>query len=275
MRLKDKVAIVVGAGQTPGETIGNGRATSVLFARNGAKVLCADRDLARAEETVDEILSEGGDAVAVAADVTDEASLIAMTEACTERWGRIDILHNNVGVSLAGGDKPLDGITEAGFDNVMAINLRGIVMTCKHVVPVMVRQGAGAIINISSVAARECYPYVAYRASKAGLVAFTEQIAYTHARDGIRANSILPGLMDTPMAIEARVKDFGQSREKVRSDRDARVPLKAKMGTAWDVAYAALYLASDEAQFVSGVALPVDGAALAFVGPGNPWPGEK
>lgn len=274
MRLKDKVAIVVGAGQTPGGTIGNGRATSVLFAREGAKVLCADRDLASAEGTVAEIAREGGEAFAIAADVTDEASLIAMVSACLEHWERIDILHNNVGVSLAGGDRTLEDITEDGFDNVMAINLRGMVMTCKHVVPVMQRQAAGAIVNISSVAARERYPYVAYRASKAGVIAFTEQLAYRYAREGIRANSILPGLMDTPMAVEARVKNFGQSHEKVRADRDARVPLGAKMGTAWDVANAALFLASDEAKFISGVALPVDGAALAFVGPGNPWPGE-
>ncbi len=274
MRLKDKVAIVVGAGQTPGGTIGNGRATSVLFAREGAKVLCADRDLGSAEDTAAEITRDGGEAVAIAADVTDEASLIAMVSDCLDRWDRIDVLHNNVGVSLAGGDKPLEEVTEDGFDNVMAINLRGMVMTCKHVVPVMQRQAVGSIVNISSVAARERYPYVAYRASKAGVIAFTEQLAFRYARDGIRANSILPGLMDTPMAVEARVKDFGQSREQVRADRDARVPLGAKMGTAWDVAYAALFLASDEAKFVSGAALPVDGAALAFVGPGNPWPGE-
>ena len=276
MRLKDKVAIVVGAGQTPGQTIGNGRATSITFAREGAKVLCADRDLASAEQTVAEIAKLDGEAVALAADVTNEASLIAMVEFCVERWGRIDVLHNNVGVCMAGGDKPLEEITAESFDNVMAINLRGMVMTCKLVVPVMLRQAGGAIVNISSTAARGRNPYVAYRASKAGVIAFTEQLAFRYARDGIRANCILPGLMDTPMAIEERVKNWSQSHEKVRADRDAQVPLRRKMGSAWDVANAALFLASDEARFVSGVSLPVDGAALAFVGPaGAPRPDDS
>ena len=276
MRLKDKIAIVVGAGQTPGQTIGNGRATAITFAREGARVLCADRDLASAEETVAEIARGDGEAVALAADVTDEASLAAMVEDCVARWGRIDVLHNNVGVCMAGGDKVLEEITADSFDNVMAINLRGMVMTCKLAVPVMLRQGSGAIVNISSTAARGLNPFVAYRASKAGVIAFTQQLAFRYAGDGIRANCILPGLMDTPMAIEERVRNWGQSHEKVRADRDAQVPLRHKMGTAWDVANAALFLASDEASFVSGVSLPVDGGALVFVGPaGGRAPGDS
>lgn len=260
MRLKDKVAIIVGGGQTPGETIGNGRATAMLFAREGAKVLVVDRDLASAEETVSIIADEGGTAAAAAADVTDEASLEKMIVDCTDKWGRIDILHNNVGFSLAGGDAVIEDITVEAFDRVTAVNLRGMVMTCKHVLPVMRAQKSGVILSISSMAVLDSYPYVTYKTSKAGVVAMTEQLAYMNADYGIRANVILPGLMNTPMAVESRITDE-MSREDVIAARDAKVPLGKKMGTAWDVAYAALFLASDEAKFISGVTLPVDGGA--------------
>jgi NAD(P)-dependent dehydrogenase (short-subunit alcohol dehydrogenase family) len=260
MRLKDKVAIIVGGGQTPGETIGNGRATAMLFAREGAKVLVVDRDLASAEETVANIADEGGTAAAAAADVTDEASLEKMIAGCTEKWGRIDILHNNVGFSLAGGDAVIEDITVEAFDRVTAVNLRGMVMTCKHVLPIMRAQKSGVILSISSMAVLDSYPYVTYKTSKAGVVAMTEQLAYMNADHGIRANVILPGLMNTPMAVESRITDE-MSREDVIAARDAKVPLGKKMGSAWDVAYAALFLASDEAKFISGVTLPVDGGA--------------
>jgi len=260
MRLKDKVAIIVGGGQTPGETIGNGRATAMLFAREGAKVLVVDRDLASAEETVAIIADEGGTAAAAAADVTDEASLEKMIVGCTEKWGRIDILHNNVGFSLAGGDAVIEDITVEAFDRVTAVNLRGMVMTCKHVLPIMRAQKSGVILSISSMAVLDSYPYVTYKTSKAGVVAMTEQLAYMNADYGIRANVILPGLMNTPMAVESRITDE-MSREDVIAARDAKVPLGKKMGSAWDVAYAALFLASDEAKFISGVTLPVDGGA--------------
>jgi NAD(P)-dependent dehydrogenase (short-subunit alcohol dehydrogenase family) len=260
MRLKDKVAIIVGGGQTPGETIGNGRATAMLFAREGAKVLVVDRDLASAEETVANIADEGGTAAAAAADVTDEASLEKMIAGCTEKWGRIDILHNNVGFSLAGGDAVIEDITIEAFDRVTAVNLRGMVMTCKHVLPIMRAQKSGVILSISSMAVLDSYPYVTYKTSKAGVVAMTEQLAYMNADHGIRANVILPGLMNTPMAVESRITDE-MSREDVIAARDAKVPLGKKMGSAWDVAYAALFLASDEAKFISGVTLPVDGGA--------------
>src|SRR6202011_3111238 len=180
------------------------------------------------------------------------------------RWGRIDILHNNVGVSIAGGDKPLDEITEEAFDRICAINLRGTIMACKHVVPIMRRQRSGAIINISSVAAHEnSYPLVAYKATKAAMVAFTEQLALHNAPYGIR---VLPGLMDTPMAVDTRARASNRSRAEVAAERDARVPLRGRMGTAWDVANAALFLASDEANFITGVALPVDGGSLVRIG---------
>jgi NAD(P)-dependent dehydrogenase (short-subunit alcohol dehydrogenase family) len=263
MRLKDKIAIVIGAGQSPGEGMGNGRATALLFAREGAKILCADKNLASAEETAIMAEREGGIARAIAADVTSEASVRAMIDYAVKCWGRIDILHYNVGVSLAGGDKSPLEISEEAFDNVNIINLRGFVMACKHALPVMRQQRSGSILSISSVAAlSSTYPTVAYKTSKAGLIAFTEQIARQNAEFGVRANTILPGLMDTPMAVDTRAREWNKPRAEVAASRDARVPLRHRMGTARDVAYAALFLASDEANFITGVALPVDGGAL-------------
>jgi NAD(P)-dependent dehydrogenase (short-subunit alcohol dehydrogenase family) len=267
MRLAGKIAVVIGAGQSPGEGIGNGRATVLRFVQEGAHVLAVDRDLASAEETAALAASKDIACIPFEADVTCEATLAAVMEEAVRRWGRIDILHNNVGVSVAGGDKPIDELTEAAFDRVSAINLRGTIMACKHVLPIMRRQRAGAIINISSVAAYEnTYPLVAYKVTKAGMVAFTEQLALQNAPYGIRANCILPGLMDTPMAVDTRARASNRSRADVAAERDARVPLRGRMGTGWDVANAALFLASDEANFITGVALPVDGGALVKVG---------
>ena len=266
MRLENKIAIVIGAGQSPGETIGTGRATCLVFAREGAKVLCVDRDMDSAEQTAEAIRAEGGTAQAFRADVTIEAELAAMAAHCVAEWGRIDVLHYNVGIGTVGGDAKLPGITEEAFDRVMAVNLRGNIMACKHVVPIMIEQGGGSIINISSLAAIEKNPMVTYKASKAAMVAFTEQLAITNAAHGVRANAILPGLMDTPMAVDTRARMWGQSRAEVEASRNKRVPLRNRMGTGWDVAYAALYLASDESGFVSGISLRVDGAAGVNVG---------
>jgi NAD(P)-dependent dehydrogenase (short-subunit alcohol dehydrogenase family) len=267
MRLKDKIAIVVGAGQSPGEGMGNGRATVLRFAQEGAKVLAVDNNLASAEETaaMARQAGGGGECAAFEADVTREATLKAMVEAARQRWGRVDILHYNVGLSLAGGDAPLDEFTEAAFDRIATINLRGAIMAAKHVLPAMRAQRSGVIIMISSISALENYPYVAYKATKAGMIAFTQQVAIQNAEFGVRANVILPGLMDTPMAVDTRARVSGKSRAEVAAARDARVPLRHKMGTAWDVANAALFLASDEANFITGVALPVDGGALVNI----------
>jgi NAD(P)-dependent dehydrogenase (short-subunit alcohol dehydrogenase family) len=265
-RLEGKIAVVVGAGQGPGETLGNGRATALRFAQEGARVACVDSALDRAEATAALIREAGGEAMALAADVTATETLKSMVDAVMAKWGRIDVLHNNVGVSIAAGDAPLKDITEEAFDRVCAINLRGMVMTCKLVVPIMQAQKAGAIVNISSTAAISTNANVAYKATKAAVVAFTQQLANEGAPHGIRANSILPGLLDTPMAIDTRVRETGQSREVLVADRDKRVPLRGRMGTAWDVANAALFLASDEADFITGVALAVDGGATARVG---------
>jgi NAD(P)-dependent dehydrogenase (short-subunit alcohol dehydrogenase family) len=266
MRLAEKIAVVIGAGQSPGERLGNGRATVLRFCQEGAKVLAVDRNLASAEETAGLAAKEGGGCIAFEADVTSERMLAAAIAEARQRWGRVDILHYNVGVSLGGGDAPLAEISEAVFDRICAINLRGAVMAAKHAVPIMRAQRSGVIINISSVAAWEQYPYVAYKATKAAMIAFTQQLALENAEFGVRANVILPGLMDTPMAVDTRARVSGKGRAEIAAQRDARVPLRHKMGTAWDVANAALFLASDEAKFITGVALPVDGGALVRIG---------
>jgi NAD(P)-dependent dehydrogenase (short-subunit alcohol dehydrogenase family) len=264
MRLKDKVAVVIGAGQRPGPTLGNGRATALLFAREGARVLAVDRSLDSAEETAGRIRKEGGEAYAFPADVTDESSLQAAVADCLERWKRIDVLHYNVGISIAGGDAPVTEITAEAFDRIVAVNLRGMVMACKHSLPVMRRQRSGVINLISSMAAWSEYPYVTYKTSKAAVIALAQQIAIQNAKYGIRANVILPGLIDTPMAVDTRAETTGRPREDIVAERNARVPM-GKMGTAWDVAYAALFLASDEAAFITGIALPVDGGTSVNV----------
>jgi NAD(P)-dependent dehydrogenase (short-subunit alcohol dehydrogenase family) len=261
MRLKDRVAIVVGAGQSPGEGMGNGRATALTFAREGARVLCVDHNMASAQETIEMIGAQSGTAVAFKADVTKTAELKAMAADALARWGRIDILHNNVGVSLAGGDSELLDFTEEALERCVAINLKSCIFAAKHVIPIMRQQMSGVIINISSMAAITTYPYVAYKATKSAMIAFTEQLAYQNAQYGVRANVILPGLMNTPMAVDTRAREFRKTRAEVEAERDAKVPLRKKMGTAWDVANAALFLASDEAGFITGVTLPVDGGA--------------
>ena len=259
-RVQGKVAIVFGAGQTPGETIGNGRATAILLAREGAAVVAVDRDLRAAQQTVDLIAGEGGTAMAVQADITSEERVREAIAACMAVHGRVDILHNNVGASLALGDATATELEVEAFDRLYAVNLRGMWLACKHALPLMRAQGSGSIVNISSMAAWEAYPYVGYKTTKAGVIALTQNIAMANARHGVRANVILPGLMNTPMAIEARVA-AGTPREEVIASRDARVPLGGKMGSAWDVAYASLFLHSDEAKFITGVSLPVDGGA--------------
>lgn len=262
MRLDGKVAIIIGAGQSPGEGVGNGRATAIRFAQEGARILAVDRDLASAKETATLASKEGAQCRAFKADVTDETTLADAIGFAHKQWGRIDILHNNVGVSVGGADAPLLELTEETFDRISAINLRGTIMACKQVIPVMREQKSGAIINIASIAAWSDFPLVVYKATKAAMIAFTQQLALQNAAYGIRANVILPGLMDTPMAVDTRARASGKPRATIAAERDAKVPLRGKMGTAWDVANAALFLASDEANFITGVALPVDGGAL-------------
>jgi NAD(P)-dependent dehydrogenase (short-subunit alcohol dehydrogenase family) len=259
-RVEGKVGLVMGGGQTPGETIGNGRATAILLAREGARILVVDADLGRAEETASAIREEGGEADATAADVRDEAEVRAAIERCVERFGRVDLLHNNVGASIALGDAPGTDLDVEAWDRIFEVNLRGMWLACKHAIPHMREQGGGSIVNISSMAARSAYPLIGYKTTKVGVIGLTEYLAAQHARDMIRVNVILPGLMNTPMAIEPRVAQ-GVDRAEVVAQRDARVPLGRKMGSGWDIAYASLFLHSDEAGFISGISLPVDGAS--------------
>lgn len=258
-RVAGKVAIVVGGGQTPGETIGNGRATAILLGREGATVVVADRNLASAQETVDMIAREGGTASAYEVDATSEAALKAMIDDTVRRYGKLDILHNNVGASVGANDRPPLEMTEEAFDRIMALNFKSAWLASKHAIPHMKANGGGSIVNISSMAARHAYPYLGYKTTKTALLALTEQLAAQHARDNIRVNAILPGAMNTPMAIEPRVA-AGADRAQLIAARNSRVPLGGKMGTGWDVGYAALFLHSDEARFISGIALHVDGA---------------
>ena len=264
MRLRDKVAIVVGAGQTPGDTIGNGRATAILFAREGARVVLVDYNYESALETQALIESEGGTCLSVRADVTCEADCEGFVRAAVEAYGRIDVLHNNVGIG--GGDDEILSLKEEVWDKIMSVNLKGMFLSSRSVLPLMREQRRGSIINISSIAAICSTSIVAYKTSKAGVNALTHQIALENAKYNIRANAIMPGLMNTPMAIEGISKARGIPKEDLIRQRDASVPLGGKMGTAWDVAYAALFLASDEAKFITGVMLPVDGGQSARIG---------
>ena len=263
-RLAGKVAIVVGAGQTPGDTIGNGRATAVLFAREGARVVVVDRRLDAAEETVAQIRAEGFDASAAQADATLERDCAALVAESVRQHGRIDVLHNNVGIG--GGDAGPASVDEAAWDRILSVNLKSVVLACKHVLPVMREQRGGAITNVSSIAAVCSTPAVAYKTSKAGINAYTQSLAVGNARYGIRANAIMPGLIETPMAIDGISRERGIPKEELIRQRHAAVPLGAHMGTAWDVAWAAVFLASDEARFVTGVMLPVDGGQSARIG---------
>ncbi len=264
MRLEQKVGIVVGAGQSAGETVGTGRAAAIAFARKGARVLLVDRDLDSARETAEIIAGEGGIAECVAADWTRAAECEAFAAACVDTWGRIDFLQNNVGIGAD--DAPALQLSEDAFDRIMEVNLKGCLLSCQAVVPVMRRQGSGSIVNISSIAALATAPLTAYKISKAGVNALTQSLAIENAAQGVRVNAIMPGLLDTPMAIDAWAAKLEIPREEIRAQRDALVPLRAKMGTAWDVAYASLFLHSEQAEFITGALLPVDGGQLARVG---------
>jgi len=257
-RLEGRVALVVGGGQTEGETIGNGRATALVLARAGAHVVVADRSGSSARDTVDLIETEGGEASAMALEVTDDARHQTVVDQIVNEHGRLDILHNNVGVSIAGGDADALDLDPDTFDRLWQINLKGMWLAARHAIPVMRAQGSGSVVNISSMAARLAYPLVGYKTTKVAMLGLTENLAATNAAYGVRVNAVLPGLMNTPMAIEARVGQ-GTPRAEVIANRDRRVPLGAKMGTGWDVAHASLFLHSDEARFITGIALPVDG----------------
>jgi NAD(P)-dependent dehydrogenase (short-subunit alcohol dehydrogenase family) len=260
-RLKNKVAIVTGAGSV-GPGWGNGRATAVAFAREGARVLVVDRDPDAARDTAQVIRSEQGTCEIAITDVTDADSVAAMFASCLDVFGRVDILHNNVGGSTPGG--PVE-MSVDDFRAQLDLNLTSVFLTCKAVLPSMEAQGAGAIINVGSVGGMRHlgHDHIGYSSSKAGLVQFGRQIAVRYGPNGIRCNTIIPGLIDTPL-LEHRV-----SRQKGRADlatlraeAEARVPL-GRRGDGWDIAYAALFLASDEAKYITGTEILVDGGLLA------------
>jgi len=258
-RLKNKVAIVTGAGSS-GPGWGNGKATAVLFAREGAKVFCIDVNRDAVEETRSIIEQEGGVGSVGHCDVTCAEQVQAMAAQCLENYGSIDILHNNVGILEVGG--PVEA-SEESWDRVNAVNVKSMFLTCKYTLPQMEKQGAGAIVNVSSIAGIRYLgvPYISYSTTKAAIIQFTQSIALQYAEKNIRANAVLPGLMNTPMIVQSLKDAYGGGDvEKMIATRDAMCPMK-KMGDAWDVAYAALFLASDEAKYVTGTQLVVDGGA--------------
>ena len=265
-RLKGKIAMVVGAGSI-GPGWGNGKATAVTFAREGAAVFCVDRNAAAAEETVGLIKSEGGNATAFTADVSRAAEVEAMVAACLKAYGRIDVLDNNVGIAEIGS---VVEVNEASWDRVFAVNLKSAYFAMKQVIPLMVRQGGGSIINISSVASirQVGISYVSYGASKAAMNQMTRTTAVEFAADHVRVNAILPGLMKTPMVEHSAGLAASYAKGDVEAmwrARDAQVPM-GHMGEAWDVANAALFLASDESRYITGIELVVDGGITSKSG---------
>lgn len=256
-KLKNRTAIVVGGGQAPGETLGNGRAICLKFASHGARVAVVDRDEDQAEGTVAMIEQAGGEAFSIQADVTREPDCINAVGQVQQKFGRVDILYNNVGISQ--GDAMTPELALEDWHRIIDINLTSAFLMSKHVLPIMREQGSGVILSTSSTASL-CWPRtLTYKTSKAALNSLTQHLALDNASFGIRANAILPGLIDTPMAIERRAKETGQSRDELRAERAARVPLSGAAGTADDIANAALFLASDDARYITGVLLPVDG----------------
>lgn len=255
-RMKDKVVLVTGAGSS-GEGWGNGKAAAVLYAREGAKVFAVDRRLQAAQETQAIIRAEGGVCDAYEADVSRSDEVAGMVHACLQAFGRIDVLHNNVGIVETGG--PVE-MSEEAWERVIRVNQTSVFLTCKHVLPHMEAQGRGSIVNIGSIAGIRWigFPYLAYSAAKAAMIAMTSNIAVQYAPKGIRANCVLPGLMNTPLIREPLKKEYGGEVQDMISQRDKLSPT-GKMGDAWDTAYAALYLASDEARYVTGASLVVDG----------------
>jgi len=258
-RLKDRVALLFGAGSI-GPGWGNGKASAVAYARAGAKLVCVDITQEAADETVAIIRGEGGRAEAMVCDVTSEAQVASVVAETIDLFGTIDVLHNNVGHAKMGG--PPD-ITEAEWQRELDLNVTGMFLACRHVIPVMLKAKRGVITNISSAAGIRYtgYPYVSYYAAKGAVDQFTVGVALQYARQGLRCNAILPGLMDTPLIYQQISGQYASPAEMVQARHDATPT--GRMGTAWDIANAAVFLASDEAQYINAVCLPVDGGLTA------------
>ncbi len=254
-RLAGKVCLVTGAG-APGDEIGNGRAAALAFAREGGSVLAVDRDAGPAQRTAEMIVEEGGDAVSFTGDMTRPDDVEGMVAAAVDRWGRVDVLHNNVGITSLG------NVVESSLDDwnrVIETNLTSVMLTGKFAVPVMAEHGGGSIITVSSVGALRPRGLTAYTASKGGVIALTRAMAYDHGPQGIRVNCIAPGPLFTPHAVSQGMSD--EDRERRRNASLLKIE-----GTPWDVAHAALYLASDESRYVTAIVLSVDGG-VAMAGP--------
>lgn len=264
-RLDGTVCIVVGAGQQAGPTIGNGRATSIRFAQEGARLLLVDRDGDAVGQTADDIRSAdpATELATLTVDITADDAPATIIRSTLDTYGRIDVLHNNVGIGA--GDAPPHRLTDDVFDRIIDVNLRALWRTCREVVRPMREQGSGVITNVSSIASFAGNHIAAYRMSKAGVDALTKNLAVTNAKFGIRVNAILPGLIDTPLGVDSAAAAAGIDRDVLAARRAEAVPM-GHQGTAWDVANAAIFLASEEAAFISGVCLPVDGAQSARVG---------
>ena len=261
-RLEGKVVIVTGAG-TRGRGIGNGKASALLYGREGAKVVAADIDLALAEATRDAIVAEGGASIAVRADVSRAHDCRALVDACLHHYGRLDVLHNNVGITESGGPVEYD---EDFWDRMMAVNAKSMFLMAKYSLPHMEARQSGSIINIGSINAIRAIPFpkAAYAASKAAVIALTREIAIQYAAKGIRCNAVLPGLIRAPIVEQNNVALYGGDLEGMWRKRDAMSPT-GKQGDPFDVAYACLFLASDESRYVNGVVLPVDGGLVNMV----------
>lgn len=269
-RLAGKVALVTGAGQQAGEHIGNGKAAALLFAREGARLALLDRDRDAAEETGREILAAGASAIVLQGDVSVEDDCRAAAAACQEQFGGLDVLHHNVGVGL--GDRWVESVEFGEWERIMRVNAGGALLMAKAVLPGMRERESGAITFVSSIAAivagidRTNNPTAAYKMSKAAMNALTISLAQSYAQHGVRVNAILPGLIDTPMGVDTVARALRITREQYAEIRNQSVPLKGGMGSAWDVANAALFLACDEARFITGALLAVDGGQSTRAG---------
>ena len=269
-RLKGKVAIVTGAGSVTGppdrDPIGNGKAAAIVYAREGAAVMAADLDIEAAKDTQKMIEAEGGKCKAFKADVSKADDCNAMAKECSKTYGRIDILHNNVGIGSRNPGGILE-VEEEDWDIVMNVNVKSMFHTCRAIIPQMLKQGKGSILNISSVGyVLHAYPKLfIYTVSKAAVNTFTKCLSYEFADKGIRVNCVMPGMIDAPVIYKEILKLYEGDIEKMRKDRNARVPMK-NMGEPWDIAYASLFLVSDEAKYITGQILAVDGGILLSSG---------
>ncbi len=270
-RMAGRTAVIVGAGQTAGETVGNGRAVAATFAREGARLVLVDRDADSVAETATlaaEAAAGSGfdvaDPVVVVADIATDDGPDRVVAAAVDAAGGFDVLHNNVGIGA--GDGPPHHLGDEAFDRIMDVNLRALWRTCRAAVPVLRAAERSSVVNVSSLASiAAASNLTAYKLSKAGVNALTQNLALTGAKHGMRANAILPGFIDTPMAVDAAAGALGVDRDDYAGARASMVPL-GRQGSAWDVANAALFLASDESAFITGVLLPVDGGQAARIG---------